>query len=250
MVTLIEPSDTGKTPTDDATSSTSATTDSAGAGGFSEDIIAKKLENEIKQIEIDNKRLEFEGKKQEIEEGNNKRKREEEDEEKGRAKRARTDQADELEKRANRQQKRVDALQKKEEKEKKDEKNAEKKAAKEKSDRLWGYSKMSIAAVVAVILLAFFVMYKINEGHEAARIKLPDAYTKIFNGPLLGKAVQGTVSFTGMEKDRVETCASICKKLFTCRGFNYKAEKCEIVTSESIFPTVVDSPGSAAYEKK
>ena len=109
---------------------------------------------------------------------------------------------------------------------------------------------MSIAAVVAVILLVFFVMYKINEGQDAARIKLPDAYTRIFNGPLLGKAVKGTVSFTGMEKDRVETCASICKKMFSCRGFNYKAEKCEIVTSESIFPTVVDSPGSAAYEKK
>jgi Fe2+ transport system protein B len=126
----------------------------------------------------------------------------------------------------------------------------EKKIAKQKSDRLWGYSKMSIAAVVAVVLLIFFVMYKINEGQEAARVKLPDAYTKIFNGPLLGKAVQGTVSFTGMEKDRVETCASICKKMFSCRGFNYKAEKCEIVTSESIFATVVDSPGSAAYEKK
>lgn len=214
------------------------------------DATSKHLENEEKLVDLESKKLDLAVKQREFEEEKKRREQAAIEAQNESHRRARMAQADELQQKADHQKKKVERLEAEKKNDERKANDAKNKAAKEKSDRLWGYSKLSIAAVVAVILLVFFVMYKINEGMEAARIKLPDAYTKIFNGPLLGKAVQGNVSFTGLEKDRVETCASICKKMFSCRGFNYKAEKCEIVTSESIFATVVDSPGSAAYEKK
>ena len=143
----------------------------------------------------------------------------------------------------------ADKKERKRRKEQQDAQNEQEKQAQEEADRKSKWSRIAIGVVVAVVLLCAYLFYTISQGQEAAKLRLPSAYQRLYDGPLPGKAVQGTVSFTGRDKDNVETCAEICNKLSKCRGFNYKADKCEIVSSYNNFAQTTNSPGSTAYTK-